>query len=358
MTTPVEIVHGKAKRVLETCNGLTHETREVLRLYRVLEIEKATRPTPSRWRRRAPTLGLVVISMLVIAILQTCRLSATEIELDLISTDVSFVTTEQRRITRGVTVEKLTVRGHASPIEGSAIRRLPPELAAPGGASFAIRRTTSASSEIALDEIHGASGTATAISYDEPPRIDLALNQPAQVELAVTITGSVAVGEPSESVEVGQETLRLRGRELVVQLTGSSPELFAPLAIRELGFRRVTNAGDTGSYIRDDRSGIVDGSLILAEIGGREVKLRSGTVVDLGCAEGVLRRVAATPQGLQVRFHGSVCRIDVGHGGFRDNLLPTRLEWIRARASTVALWTSLLWLLVLLGTILKWWRAE
>lgn len=105
-------------------------------------------------------------------------------------------------------------------------------------------------------------------------------------------------------------------------------------------------------------STILSGTLYLEALDGRAYPLRYGEALDFDHAEGVIRSLDVQKEQTVLRFRGQVRGMRTGWADAQRSLMPTFLEWLKARHGLYLLWGTTLYILGLIGGILRWWGAR
>jgi hypothetical protein len=128
----------------------------------------------------------------------------------------------------------------------------------------------------------------------------------------------------------------------------------AHFPITDLSMWHVEESHDLAGTLVDRVSTILSGSLFLSALEDREYKLRSGQPLEFTQPSGILRKLSLADGKISLRFEGAVHGIRTGAGeGFRS-LMPTYLEWARARHGVTLLWGSAIYIFGLAMAVLRW----
>jgi hypothetical protein len=87
----------------------------------------------------------------------------------------------------------------------------------------------------------------------------------------------------------------------------------------------------------------------------QERKLRSGEAIHFEHTQGEFRTLRLQDDHIEMKFHGRVRGMAIGSGESSRSLMPTWLEWLRARHSLSLLWGAALYLFGLVTVVLRWW---
>jgi hypothetical protein len=173
------------------------------------------------------------------------------------------------------------------------------------------------------------------------------------IELAVA-------GEGTEQLDAASPqplVFRLGPHEadLDLGMAGSAAGLFAvPLLADSLSFVRVDRAGEETRAIVRRTSAILSGSLYLESLNGLERKLRPGELLEVSASHGEITELSVAPDHLTLRYQGRVKGLSVGAGESRRSLMPTWLEWLKARRGAWLLWGTAVYLFGLVMGLLRW----
>jgi hypothetical protein len=129
-------------------------------------------------------------------------------------------------------------------------------------------------------------------------------------------------------------------------------------------------SADTVSLVRVDEllgteqtvvrrvSTVLSGILYFESLGGQERRLRPGERIEFESSIGEIRALRLADSHIAFGFHGQVSGMTTGRDANRISLMPTYLEWLRARHSLSLLWGSTLYLFGLAVTTVRWWRIS
>jgi hypothetical protein len=130
----------------------------------------------------------------------------------------------------------------------------------------------------------------------------------------------------------------------------------SPLLAGGLRFDRIDRFVQSGQTFVPQVPTIQSGTLYYEAIDGRARPLRRGEGLHLAWSEGEIRDLQMDDDGVSLRFHGWVRGMSTGSGKARRSLMPTLLEWLRARHGLELLWVSTAYLVGLFVTVIGWWR--
>lgn len=367
-----EILQSRAKSVLDDALLAEGEISakqidDLERLARLVEINKAVQPDPSR--KRWPVIVALIGTLVIVSILLFARRSKTEIELDITATEVGLQLSKEQVLFSSMEISSLGISGLRE-IHFPRYR---------GQAAETIRATDDIGSNLKLSTISDEGSTSAinlaTLKLPDTTRIrinstkvsrqyrlslkgeipDLQADVIGQVRILVSGGG---VKEFNSSVpkliDIQPESDAV---DLDITFPKSSREAFSTqLAVQELDLFRVdVYPGDKRTIVRPV-STVLGGSIFFEELNGQERKLRRGEGIRFKESHGEIRTLQPYEDHLILRFHGHVRGMKTGSIGNGRSLMPTYLEWLRARHSLSLLWGTSLYIFSLIVGILRWWR--
>jgi hypothetical protein len=135
--------------------------------------------------------------------------------------------------------------------------------------------------------------------------------------------------------------------------------LLAPqLSVRGLSFARVDQFIGAGRSLVRRVSTILSGTLFLESLDGEKRQLRPGEELEFWESSGEIRMLRLEDNQIAVRYHGRVRGMTTGSGEGLHSLMPTYLEWMRARHGLSLFWGATLYLSGLIAGVLRWWGVR
>ncbi len=336
------------------------------RLARLVELQGAAAPPPGR--RRWPLAAALAGTLLIVSALFFARVRETEVELDVAVSEVSFALPSPQVLIEGTALTALGVSGLRGIQLPDAPGREALALVAPEGAESAIRMTAGAENRpgtIDLGTIMAPARTRVWLRRAEAPgqyRLSL---QSADLDLHVDVHGSVRLGLPGAAarqvVFVSPKAVLLQPGPGVIDLdltfrdlsrTSLSPQM----SVSALSFSQVEQLGDTEHSVVRRLSTVLSGTLYLESLDGAARPLRPGEDIRFGQARGQLRAVRLGDDHISLRFHGRVRDMTTGSEDSPRSLMPTWLEWLKARHGLSLLWGTTLYVSGLIVGALRWLR--
>jgi hypothetical protein len=321
----------------------------------------APAPPPPRWKR---WLLVAAVSAHVAAALALVfvRVSATEIRLDLQTTDVGFASsTQQPFITDPLRVASLGVSGLAGidlpQVQSPGIRPyhesslLVTAMAAP---------TTGDAGAIYVDPLSLRAGSQVSLRRtDVADEYRLSLqNAP---ELGASVQGSIRMVIPQqldEQIDLGHpRRVGLHPDSGVVDLDLSLPDAyprpFAPrLAVNDLRLYRIDRFDGEPAVV----STVLGGRLFFVTLGEEGRALERGAMIRFERSVGEIEGLQPSGGKVVLRFSGRVNAMSLGSGASTENLMPTWLDWVLAHRSLKILGDVYLVLLAVTAATVRWWR--
>jgi hypothetical protein len=336
------------------------------RLARLVELGKAAEPTPPRqlW----PLLVLGGSTLLVASVLLFARVTETEVELELGATEVSFSLLGQQVLFENMSMSSLVASGlrrvtlpevddadpgDASPDEDASVRL---ETVQDG-----TRRGTIGITAI----VPGAGADVWIRRADVPGQYRLSIRNatdPIQVDVGGPVHIAASGIRPRiVDPKTPQAIVLEPSREIVdldltfVDVAGAAMTPQVP--IEHLAMRRVDEFGDRGRSIVRTISTIVSGTLFFESLNGQQRPLRSGEALRFEHSSGEMRTVRLEPSHLTMSFHGRVRGMKTGSDESQQNLMPTWLDWLRARHGLSLLWGTSVYLFGIGTAVVRWFKA-
>lgn len=353
-----------AAEALERDGQVATERLEALgRLSRLVEMRAAG--TTSR-RRRWGVLSVALATLAGASVLLFARVSSTEVEIDLKVSEFSFVLPTVQVITDEMRVSELGISG-LSGVELPAAR---PGRGKTQGASdvfVAAVQLGPRAGTVTLAPITAPAGARVFLSKaDGEHRYQLVLRG-ALSRLAVSVQGPTRIVVPPAVNEVHDfafpRRIALEPDSQQVSLDFAAGEvaqaprpLRSPLPAEGLFLFRVDQFQEADRTLVRQVPTIRSGTLYFEAIDGRARQLRVGEGLRFASSHGEIRELQLGDDGLAVRFHGTVRGMSAGSGDVQRSLMPTLLEWLRARHGLSLLWGTTAYVVGAVMTVLGWRR--
>jgi hypothetical protein len=339
------------------------------RLARLIEISAIAKPRPARKLWYPP--AMLALTLLILSAVFFARLPETEIELDLTLSELSF----------GVPATQVVVEeASLSALGASGLReiRLPwmgtrdaEALVAPDGAESAIQLAVASAADrrgtLNLEPITAPAGTRVWLRHTGIPNQYRVSLKDAKLNLHANVHGPVLMalpGTPAEHFDaVSPKAIVLEPGSGVLDLDLTFQDLsrgspWPPISVNHLSFFHVDQLGDTDRSVVRRVSTILSGTLYLESLDGLQRVLRTGEEIRFGQTRGEIRAMRLHEDRINLRFRGHVRDMRAGSEGDPRSLMPTWLEWLRARHGLSLLWGSTFYVFGLIIAALRWLRIR
>jgi hypothetical protein len=335
---------------------------ELRRLAHLVEICEAAQPRPAR--KRWPLILALGSTLLIVSILLFARIAETEIELDLTLSEVGFVLPKQQVLAetmglsalgvsglREIQLHEVSDTGDQTPQSSDRVRL---SIASGGKRQGSINLAT----------LMLPSETRVWLRHTGAPNQYRLSLKGAKLELRADVHGVVGVGFPDRGAEqfdfvTPQPIHMLPGMEEVdLDLTLLDPgkSAFSPqVSITNLSLFQIDKYHDDERSVVRRVSSILSGALIFESLGQRELKLRPGEMIHFEQVRGEIRTLRLQDNNIELKFHGRVRGLGAGSEENPRSLMPTWLEWLRARHSLSLFWGAAIYLFGLIAGVLRWW---
>jgi hypothetical protein len=335
------------------------------RLARIVEIHRAAQPAVVR--KRWPAAVLFGSTLLIASILLFAHVRDTEIELDLIVSEVSFISPTQQTLAETMQLSTLGVSGlqeiqlPGTPNEGAETH------GSPDGGESGVRLSVNS-----VQQRRGSINLATVVltkenhvwlRYTGPPRQYRMSLKGSPSEFRADVLGPVQVGFFDGGVqqldfEAPQSVLMQSGTEdtdFDLSFDGPIGSTFSPqLSANALSLLQIEEFLDPEKTVVRHISSVQSGSLYFVSIGDQERKLRPGELISFEESQGEFRTLVLRDDHIELKYHGRVRGMNVGLDENRRSIMPTLLEWLSARHSLSLLWGTAIYLFGLIAAAFRW----
>jgi hypothetical protein len=335
------------------------------RLVQLVQLQNDLKPRApsSRWTAAA----LLAATVAIASVLLLAHVRETEIELNLAVSEMRFTVDSRQQLTDTLQLASLGASGLSRVVlPGGDVSGVPVpglRLAAAAGAVPA----AAAAGTISLEPIIAPAHSQMTLSIgDVPGELRLSISRLSEALRADT-NGSVHVAAP----RLAQKTLEAGTPQPVVLTPGSSEvrldlaplsagaALFAPgLTITDMTLMHIDEVSEDDSTAVRAVSTVQSGSVLLEELGDRELKLRAHEELRFAHARGEIRSIGLKDGSLALNFHGRVRGMATGPLEHPRNLMPRWLDWLRANQPLSLLWGSAIYLFGLTTAVRQWWKKN
>jgi len=330
------------------------------RLARLIELrDEMFAATPSRW----PIVTILAATVVVVGLLLFLRVPETEVEIQALVSETAMTLAQAQTATHTLQLAELGASGLHD------IQQVDEELVgwvkSPQNQS-AVRVAAEGSGTITLNPLNLPAGVELGIDAEHSPdQYRLVLRDAATI-LRATMQGAVRIDIPG----AGQRMLNFAiprpllletdPQEVTLDLrrAARSSAVFAPqLAIEKLTLSRIDEFQGPDGATPQTVSTILSGTIYLESLNGERRVLRPRELLRFDDIRGVIRTLEMRDGGLLLAFRGKVRGMRTGWGDNPVDLMPTWLEWLKARHGLSLLWGTTLYLFGLGAAIVRWWRS-
>lgn len=357
-----------SEEAVNSAGQVSAEQVEVLgRLARLVELHEAAQPPPAR--KRWPVIAVLGGTLFIVSILLFARVPDTEIELDLALSEVSFALPTQQTLAEAMGLSTLGASGlREIQLPETSDRKALPPLSNGEESSVRLSAVSDGKGQgsINLAALVLPAETRVWVRHHELPRQFRLSLKGTSLELRADVNGKVQVGIPGRGAElfnfITPQAVHLRSSsdEVDLDLTfldHAKGGFSSQLSANDLSLFRIDEFLDTQHTVVRRVSTILSGTLTFESLNGQERKLRPGEAIHFDQAQGEIRSLHLQDDYIALKFHGHVRGMSVGLGENRRSLMPTWLEWLRARHGLSLLWGTAIYLFGLIVGALRWLRV-
>jgi hypothetical protein len=360
-------VEAFAADLVQARDGIPAERTEALdRLAKFVALRDSLQPRSRNWWPAAVFAGtLGILSILLFA-----RIRETEIELEASVGQVSFELSKDQVLSASMELASLGIVGAREvrfPDSGRASEQVETQSAADSALFLTPSSVGERRGTVTLAPLPLPSGAAVRLRWSEIPRhyrlSTMAPGLTVQATLFGPVVGGFAGSPPRRMdfltprpvlLQAGSEPL-----DLDLAFAATPPSAFSPqLAVRDLSFLQVDQFLDADHSMVRRLSTILSGTLYFESLNGQERRLRAGEELRFEQSQGEIRTIELADNRIALKFHGRVRGMTTGTGEGRRSLMPTWLEWLRARHGLPLLWASALYLFGVIASVLRWWGVR
>jgi hypothetical protein len=312
-----------------------------------------------------------LVTLLIVSLLLFARVSSTEIELDLLVSEVSFRIPEQQALTNDINLSALGVSGIQEIQMPRSHVKEEQVFQTQDKSGLAVKLTPKAGD--------GQNGSVTLASLIIPggSRIDVSpSDNPQQYRLSVKGKGmelSAGVAGMLEIAQAGmppEQVNYMSPKSVIFKSASGEINLDMNFITDTKGiFSRQIPADSLSLFNVDEHvsgdntivrhlSTILSGTLYFESLGGKEKKLRPGQEIRFESSTGIIRTLELKDDHIAFGFHGSVRGMTTGGDKNPVSLMPTYLEWLSARHGLSLLWGTTLYLFGIILGVMRWWKTS
>jgi hypothetical protein len=344
------------------------QAEAVGRLARLIEIRDAARGKPRRswWPAGALAGALVIGTVLLFA-----HVTATDIELDVLASEIRFGIEKNQVLAGALRLTTLAASGlREIQLPNTGVTQNDSLQSSPAG-QVALRLSGNPDSKhpgtITLAPLVLPAAATVSLRAGESAREFVLSFRAPGLNLRADGYGSLILGMPGAhprqlDLAIPKAVLfRTSGQDVDFALAFPSTPVtpFSPqLSVHGLSLSRIDQFIDADQSLVRRISTILSGTLLLESLNGEERKLRPGEELRFEESHGEIRQLRLEDNQIGVRYHGRVRGMTTGSGEGHRSLMPTYLEWMRARHGVSLLWGTTLYLFGLIAGALRWWGVR
>ncbi len=345
----------------------TAEIEEIERLAKFIALEKDARPAKAEHHLLA--IGLLVATLIGVSLLLYARLPTTEVEVFAATSEVGFRVAMPQTLSDGMEVDDLIV-SCACAIRVPSSPGQPARTLTTSSSDALVRLTAAGSGDrkgsITIAPMALTPGANVRLRHrGTPGAYTLSLESPT-LELRVNVYGTIVVAIPGELaapvdfVMPKAMVMTTSGKTLTLDLQATNRKslgLASQILVDQLSFQRIDEPSVPGQPVRRI-STLQGGTLYWEALNGEERTLRPSEQSAFEAVQGEILAVDLKETDMALRFHGEVGAVTAGWGENRRSLMPTWLEWLRARHGLSLLWGSTVYIVGLLMGALRWFKVS
>ena len=345
----------------------TGEIQEIEHLARFVALRKDAQP--AKPRHHLLGAGLLITTLVGISLLMYARLPATEVEVFAATSQVGFRVPAPQTLSDGVEASDLIVTCRCD-IRVPSMPGKPSRVLTTSSADAVVRLTVAGEGDrkgsITIAPIALTPGSQVRLRHrGAPGAYTLSLESP-ELALRVNVYGTIDVAIPGELktpvdfVVPKAMHMSTGGKALTLDLQTTNHKdlgLAPQLLVDQLSFLRIDEPASPGQPVRRV-STLHGGTLYWEALNGEERTLRPSEQIAFDEVQGEIVAVDLKDTDMALRFHGDVGAVTAGWGHNRRSLMPTWLEWLRARHGLSLLWGSTVYIVGLLMGALRWFKVS
>jgi hypothetical protein len=323
-----------------------------------------------RLRAQLPLLLVVFTTLALVSVLFFARVRSTEIQLDVETTRADFVVSGRQAVFHAVVLSRLGI-GRLRAADVPRARDRDAQVVRSDGDDIAVQIAPATAGDrtgaITLQDLVLPPATTVSLTHPgipQPHRIELSA-APSEIHVALsgpTALGITGAGRRTLDFEVPSDLTLHPGQSgtfIDLELPAAARgELARQLGARNLALQDVDESADGTDTIVKRVSAILGGTLFFEALDGQQRKLRAGETLQFARSEGELRTVRLEAGGIALTFIGTVEGMTVGKDHNQVSLMPTWLEWLKARHGLGLFWGAAVYLCGLAVTAFKWLRGR
>ena len=138
----------------------------------------------------------------------------------------------------------------------------------------------------------------------------------------------------------------------------SQLQFYAQLPVESLDLSSIEEFATPQKSLVAPMSTLLSGVLYFDSLDGERHPLRNGEQIRFTVAQGRLESLRLLDDRIAFKFRGRINALSVGDEEARRNLMPSLLQWLRARQPLSLIWGAAIFVYGLLLTVLRWYRSS
>ncbi len=369
-----DLITHQAKQLNKTAieNGRlasSEHLAELERLKRIADLsnELITKSTQQRW----PLVIAFSITLGIVSMLLFLHVAKTEIELDLLVSQITFRSPVKQVLSNVVRVKSLGVSDIAD-------LEIPKDMAdgktgidktsdIPNNLHFSLSQQPSCQGSITVDSIILPNNARVSIRQLTENRHALLSFNANGTMIQATVDGCVDFSAPTfprrqiqfATPKAFVMTMGADDAGVDLILEAQSDSLFVPLIqAKDINLTRIERRLESDLMIVRRISTILSGKIYFEALHGKEHALRTAETLRFDQSVGELRSIELGEKYLRIQYRGDVSGMSTGSEKHPRSLMPTYLDWLKANHSLSLLWGSAAYLFGIMMSLLKWWKQS
>jgi hypothetical protein len=335
-------------------------------LARLVELRQAAQPPIKR--RRWPVILVLAGTLLIVSVLFFARLTETEVELDLAVSELGFTLPKQQVLAGSMNLSALGISGMHEVQLPRADGQEDETLRESDGTMSSLRFSSALAGKrqgiISLATLAFPTETHVWVRQTGLPHQYRLSLKGQSLKLQADFNGPLQVALSGKGVEQhdfeSPRAVRMQSGPDEVDLDLTFPEtakgaFSSQLSANDLSLFHIDEFQDAEQTVVRQLSTVLSGTIYFSALNDQERQLRPGEAIRFEKSEGEFRTVRLQNDQIDVKFHGRVRGMTIGTDGNRRSLMPTWLDWLRARHGLSLLWGSAFYLFGLIVGVLRWW---
>jgi hypothetical protein len=301
----------------------------------------------------------LISTLIVSSILLFVRTRHTEIGLDVTLSEMALSLDGKQTLAPTAQLASVGVSGlRKIELSGAEDRTI---TSSDGSAAIRLATRDNKKGSITLQEVELPSATRVRVRAVGAERYQLSIDPPpgGLAPFLVNFEGpiGIAAGSGTQPAEHGQALMYPGASrvDLVFEVTpGTKLELAQQWRVKGISMAGLERFMDVQQTSVRKVSALLGGTLYMDSLNSEKRTLRSGEAIDFESSLGYVRTLSVDANSISLQYQGEARGMTTGFGETRTNLMPTMLEWLRARHGLSLLWGSTLYIFGMMVAVLRW----